>query len=421
MVYIDENDNIKFHASSFILNGNQRLFTSELQERFLEVAGLKTSLDDSLGPSQDWRSLEIGDTEEIVTFYETALRALQQLNCRSIAKVMIKAIEPRKQVKHPYNGERIRLLVHLFREIGRRHNITANKLQKVEEDAKRVIEPVERIAILNEIFKVRKLKKRYEMGEIDRSTVIRVINRNGGNGKQNHDSESSEADQVSDQVKSQTSPTIVSRRAPLNTPVQTNPEDWNSALELPQPFSSFVIPDQQPSMSYLSHAAFVHAPLHHLAPVSSQINNNPWSNAFNYAESNVRDENFKKGESIEYLYRYKELSTMAGNEKKDSGISVGDIAKDRAKLEEKAKIECEEDVVLDPEWTDVKKFESSPSVRAVLLRKQNPAGGVARVEGYPSRYTLTDRVTDTVLIAAKPGETIVLLGYPSVRCFRRRS
>ncbi|PGG95001.1 hypothetical protein AJ80_10053 [Polytolypa hystricis UAMH7299] len=112
---------------------------------------------------------------------------------------------------------------------------------------------------------------------------------------------------------------------------------------------------------------------------------------------------------------------MAGTENEDPGIPVDDIANDREKLEEKAKIESEEDVVLDPEWTDVKQFESSPSVRAVLLRKQNPAGGVARVEGNPSRYTLTDKVTGTVLVAAKPGETIVLLGYPSIRCFRRRS
>lgn len=104
MVYIDENGDIKCNASPSILNGNQPLFTSELQDRFLDAAGIEIPSDDSLGPSQDSLPLEIGDTEKVVAFYETALRALQQLNCRSIAKVMIKAIEPRKQVKHSYNG-----------------------------------------------------------------------------------------------------------------------------------------------------------------------------------------------------------------------------------------------------------------------------------------------------------------------------
>lgn len=59
---------------------------------------------DSSDSSQDRVPLEIGDSDKLLVFYETAFRALQQLNCRQIAKAFIKVIEPRKQVKHPYNG-----------------------------------------------------------------------------------------------------------------------------------------------------------------------------------------------------------------------------------------------------------------------------------------------------------------------------
>jgi hypothetical protein len=48
--------------------------------------------------------IEIGDTPKILDYYERSLKHFQQLNCRQIAKAFIKFIEPRKQVKHPYNG-----------------------------------------------------------------------------------------------------------------------------------------------------------------------------------------------------------------------------------------------------------------------------------------------------------------------------
>ncbi|KMP10224.1 hypothetical protein CIRG_09905 [Coccidioides immitis RMSCC 2394] len=104
----------------------------------------------------------------------------------------------------------------------------------------------------------------------------------------------------------------------------------------------------------------------------------------------------------------------------DPGTSVDHIADDQHQLEEMAKQKSGEDVALDPDWIDVKQFETSPTVRAVLLRKHG-TGGVARVNASPSRYTLTNKLTGIVLVAAKPGENIVLLGYPSVRYFRRRT
>lgn len=54
----------------------------------------------------DMIELEIGDTEKVIAYYENALKRFQQLNCRNIAKAFIKAIEPRKQVRYPYNGGR---------------------------------------------------------------------------------------------------------------------------------------------------------------------------------------------------------------------------------------------------------------------------------------------------------------------------
>jgi Protein of unknown function (DUF2841) len=60
----------------------------------------------TLPPATDLISLEIGDEDKVKAYYEMAFKNLQQLNCRQMAKAFIKFIEPRKQVKHPYNGGR---------------------------------------------------------------------------------------------------------------------------------------------------------------------------------------------------------------------------------------------------------------------------------------------------------------------------
>lgn len=78
-----------------------------------------------------------------------------------------------------------------------------------------------------------------------------------------------------------------------------------------------------------------------------------------------------------------------------------------------------EDLDLDRDWDTVNGFESDPDVRAVLLQNR-PPGGVARVNGDPSKYTLTSRITGTVLVTAKPGERLSLVGNPYVLRFRRR-
>lgn len=89
-------------------------------------------------------------------------------------------------------------------------------------------------------------------------------------------------------------------------------------------------------------------------------------------------------------------------------------------------VQTGENVFIDKEDTKVRELLSSESVRAVLLRKQSQPG-CARVEPdekevneKPSRYTLTEKLDGTVLVAAKQKESIILLGNITVRCFRRR-
>lgn len=50
--------------------------------------------------------LKIGETVQVTDYYKSAFKILQHANCRLLAKVFIKVVEPRKQVKHPYKGRR---------------------------------------------------------------------------------------------------------------------------------------------------------------------------------------------------------------------------------------------------------------------------------------------------------------------------
>ena len=48
--------------------------------------------------------IKISDRDELLRWYEQSFKDLQQVNCKSVAKVWIKAIEEKKQINHPYNG-----------------------------------------------------------------------------------------------------------------------------------------------------------------------------------------------------------------------------------------------------------------------------------------------------------------------------
>lgn len=60
--------------------------------------------EDFVTGSDEMVPLRIGDSAKVQHYYESALKHFQQLNCRMVAKAFIKFIEPRKQVRHPYNG-----------------------------------------------------------------------------------------------------------------------------------------------------------------------------------------------------------------------------------------------------------------------------------------------------------------------------
>lgn len=164
--------------------------------------------------------LRVGDTQRVTSYYESALKHFQQLNCRMVAKAFIKFIEPRKQVRHPYNGgkpapgsppgstgdpektkpewwppgvmhkepdhlrkecqcfivllsllvanickDRIELLLHIIRKLGS-HGITADKLKEVAGDTKRSLKHPSHVEIIFEILRVRKMEERLERGEV---------------------------------------------------------------------------------------------------------------------------------------------------------------------------------------------------------------------------------------------------------------
>jgi hypothetical protein len=70
------------------------------------VDAISDSHSEDCSSTPDKIAIQLCDEEKIKAYYETALKQFQQLNCRQMAKAFIKFIEPRKQVKHPYNGGR---------------------------------------------------------------------------------------------------------------------------------------------------------------------------------------------------------------------------------------------------------------------------------------------------------------------------
>jgi hypothetical protein len=217
---------------------------------------------DSFDDEMDLIPLKIGDTEKVTAYYESVFKRLQQLNCRMLAKSFIKLIEPRKQVRHPYNGGRgsvpgergdpemtkpdwwprdvihrepdhlrkerkfcplhhsrnptenhlakqrlvrLKLLVHIVQQL-LPMGITADKLEEVANDSRRLIKPPSKVGMLDELFRVRKLEEsfvRQEVGKlskqnnldfcwyrmridlgIDATTVIYVVDHEGAKKKE---------------------------------------------------------------------------------------------------------------------------------------------------------------------------------------------------------------------------------------------
>ncbi|KAJ6094337.1 Protein of unknown function DUF2841 [Penicillium canescens] len=251
MIYLDRDGKLEIIESSSIREQNSTVFTPEVRQNFLEILGerigynapvlqttdtsprqvkrrkgnpLAPSVDDRLteqdtdsedlpSGSTDMVPLRIGDTQNVMAYYERALQHFQQLNCRTVAKAFIKFIEPRKQVRHPYNGGkppgsapgttgdpektkpewwplgvmhkepdhlrkeyRIGLLLHIIRKLGP-YGITADKLKDVAGDTKRSLKHPSNVEIIYEILRVRKMEERFERGEVDANMVVYITSR----------------------------------------------------------------------------------------------------------------------------------------------------------------------------------------------------------------------------------------------------
>ncbi|KAH2461412.1 hypothetical protein KXV71_005361 [Aspergillus fumigatus] len=272
MIYLDNMGRLKVMESPSIQEQNETVFTTEVRERFLEILGLSAAgatpysydpqqplgclsycqtKQDSNSPahsmygvppsvqfsapveetpscgSVDMVGLKIGDTPNVLNYYETSLKHFRQVNCRQILKTFIKFIEPRKQAKHPYNGgkppagappgkkgdpektkpewwpanvihkepdhlrkdylERLSLLIHIIRKLGR-FGITTDQLQEIAHDCKRRLSNPHQLQILDEVFRVRRIEERYERGEVDANKIVYVVNRESNQKEKDGDS-----------------------------------------------------------------------------------------------------------------------------------------------------------------------------------------------------------------------------------------
>ncbi|CAI7617818.1 unnamed protein product [Penicillium discolor] len=253
MIYLDRDGKLSVDESSSIQEQNSTVFTPEVRQNFLEILGERigyhapahqtidtsprrvrrrkgnapvltinddrlteqdTDSEDVPSGSAEMVPLRIGDAQKVMSYYEGALKHFQQLNCRMVAKAFIKFIEPRKQVRHPYNGGkppagsapgttgdpektkpewwppgvmhkepdhlrkeyRIELLLHIIRKLGA-YGITADKLKDVAGDTKRSLKHASHVEIIYEILRVRKMEERFERGEVDANMVVYTMNR----------------------------------------------------------------------------------------------------------------------------------------------------------------------------------------------------------------------------------------------------
>ncbi|KAJ5642672.1 hypothetical protein N7490_006672 [Penicillium lividum] len=147
-------------------------------------------------------------------YFAKVFQNLQQTNCRSIAKVWVKIVEPRKQILFPYNGrkvvagktiqfspeetqppwwptgvshrepdhllkaERIALLVHILCELRTSHRITAQKLKDAGQHIRQSISPMERLQLLDELFRVKEEEEKYLDRVTDGTTTISISRAN---------------------------------------------------------------------------------------------------------------------------------------------------------------------------------------------------------------------------------------------------
>ncbi|KAJ6038591.1 uncharacterized protein N7446_005394 [Penicillium canescens] len=169
---------------------------------------LKDDCNNSSNMNNDKRAMiSVNNRDHLTLYYTEAFESLQQRNCRILAKAYIKLVEPRKQVNYPYNGrkivsgatrqfdpqvtkppwwpsgvsyrepdhlpkvERIRLLVHILRELRISHGISVAKLQEADQPIRSQIFPPERLQILDELYQVRQQEEQILMRTNDEQTI----------------------------------------------------------------------------------------------------------------------------------------------------------------------------------------------------------------------------------------------------------
>lgn len=307
MIYLDNEGKLKVDESASIQEQNSTVFTPDVRQNFLEILGERigyhqpvarrtleasprrvrrrhgpapsiaeeqTSDNDDYPPSasNDMVPLRVGDTQRVTSYYESALKHFQQLNCRMVAKAFIKFIEPRKQVRHPYNGGkpapgsppgstgdpektkpewwppgvmhkepdhlrkeyRIELLLHIIRKLGS-HGITADKLKEVAGDTKRSLKHPSHVEIIFEILRVRKMEERLERGEVDANMVVYVQNRGPSPKGEDEEEDSNDIpsinvpEHIEEGLLTPTS-SVEQLTAPLTTPVDTMPISHGRSL-----------------------------------------------------------------------------------------------------------------------------------------------------------------------------------------------
>ncbi|RAO71754.1 uncharacterized protein BHQ10_007766 [Talaromyces amestolkiae] len=259
---------------------------------------------------EDQIPLEIGDTKKVTAFYTMAFKRLQQINCRLLAKNMIKIIEPRKQVKHPYNGGRkpggapgekgdpedtkpdwwprdvihkepdhikkeyrVKLLVHLVQNL-LPMGITADCLEEAVGDTRRHLVPEdkapEKAAILEEIIRVRRIEERYLRNEIDGTTQVYVTDHDGARRGEDESDDDSDPKVITPPQSVTSSPQmqqLEASQSPLEVtsiPQHVSPLETTSGFQMP-PDLSFANPGQR-TPEYIStqpefHRNLAHTPL----------------------------------------------------------------------------------------------------------------------------------------------------------------
>ncbi|EKV04048.1 hypothetical protein PDIG_91350 [Penicillium digitatum PHI26] len=211
MIFIDDEGNLQVQESQSVQDrGPNRTYRSVKclkSSHLLESPSSRhfaehDSDHEDFDNSASMVSLRIGDTSKVTAYYERAYREFQQLNCRAIAKEFIRAIEPLKQVKHPYNGKtpvgsasgternpeatkpnwwppgvmhkepdhlkkeyRLQLLVHITCKLGS-HGITIDMLKQVARGIERKLPDPQRAEVIYEILRVRNMQEKFEKGQV---------------------------------------------------------------------------------------------------------------------------------------------------------------------------------------------------------------------------------------------------------------